>query len=100
MMRVSASKDGEVRLDLSQKLPGRGAYLCYRHECVEKARKRDLIRRALKCSVPEEVWVDIENAVAGVPFLENERTSRVLTGVDCTADAERKRPEGVDRQEE
>ncbi|HHX19240.1 MAG TPA: YlxR family protein [Clostridiaceae bacterium] len=92
LLRVTASKDGDVALDSEQKLPGRGAYLCCRHECVAKARKRDLLRRALKCSIPEEIWKDIESAVADVSSLDGESTCSDVSGRDSVANAGSNRP--------
>ncbi len=99
-MRVTASKDGKVALDSEQKLPGRGAYLCYRRECVVKAKKRDSLRRALRCAIPEEIWNDIDSAVADVSFLDDEPMCQVPQDGDNVADAECNYSEGVDRREE
>ncbi len=100
LMRITASKDGVVTLDSQQKLPGRGAYICYRQECVEKAKKRDLLRRALKCPVPEEIWGIIDCTVADVSSPGKGLTRRMPEGMVCMADIERKGSESVDRQEE
>ncbi|MBP6137083.1 MAG: YlxR family protein [Clostridiaceae bacterium] len=100
LMRITASKDGVVTFDSQQKLPGRGAYLCYRRECVEKAKKRDLLRRALKCPVPEEIWKNIDYTVADVSSPDEGLTRRMPENGVCMADIERKGLEGVDRQEE
>ncbi|HPX92930.1 MAG TPA: YlxR family protein [Bacillota bacterium] len=62
LLRLVASEDG-VRIDRGQKLPGRGAYLCCRTACVEKAKKRQSLQRALKCPVPEAIWVEIDQAI-------------------------------------
>jgi hypothetical protein len=45
-----------VVLDERGKLPGRGAYLCARLECVEKARKTKALSRALKTEVRADVY--------------------------------------------
>jgi len=45
-----------VVLDERGKLPGRGAYLCARLECVEKARKAKALSRALKTDVRADVY--------------------------------------------
>jgi predicted RNA-binding protein YlxR (DUF448 family) len=44
-----------VRLDKQGRAPGRGAYLCTRRECWDRALGRaDILSRALKVSVPPE----------------------------------------------
>jgi len=63
LLRLVASEDG-ITIDASQKLPGRGAYLCFRTACVERAKKRQSLQRALKCPVPDQIWIGIDQAVA------------------------------------
>jgi predicted RNA-binding protein YlxR (DUF448 family) len=46
----------EVRLDPTGRAPGRGAYLHRSTECVEGARRRGALSRALKAEVPASVW--------------------------------------------
>ncbi|HHW93602.1 MAG TPA: YlxR family protein [Clostridiaceae bacterium] len=98
LMRVTASKDGVVMLDSEQKMPGRGAYLCYRNECVARARKRDSLQRALRCSIPEEIWEDIECALAEVLALDDTLTYQRVQ--DSAASEECIGAEGVEGWEE
>ncbi|MGN0822185.1 MAG: RNase P modulator RnpM [Candidatus Gallimonas sp.] len=60
MLRVVKNAQGEVSLDFSGKLPGRGAYLCDSAECVGKLRKQRLLNRAFSCEVSEEVYLRVE----------------------------------------
>ena len=63
LLRIAAKGPGGVSLDLTQKMPGRGAYLCYSEECLEKAKKRQSLQRALRCPLPEIIWIEIDQAV-------------------------------------
>ena len=56
LIRVVRSPSGDVTLDERGKLPGRGAYLCARLECVEKARKTKALSRALKTEVKADAY--------------------------------------------
>ena len=49
-------KDG-VRVDIGM---GRSAYLCQREECLEEARRRKRLQKALRCQVPDEVLAALE----------------------------------------
>ncbi len=60
MLRVVKNAAGEIRLDLSGKLPGRGAYLCDSAECIKKLRKYRLLNKNFSCEVPDEVYSRIE----------------------------------------
>ncbi|MBQ5904969.1 MAG: YlxR family protein [Clostridia bacterium] len=46
----------EVSLDLVGKKNGRGAYVCRKSECFEKARKAKRFARALQCEISEDIY--------------------------------------------
>ena len=56
MIRVVRQTNGEVSLDFSGKLNGRGAYICPDPECLKKARKAKSLDRSLEVTIPEEVY--------------------------------------------
>jgi uncharacterized protein len=56
LVRVVRRPDGSVGLDQSGKEAGRGAYLHTSEQCVETARKRRSLDRALGVTVSAEVW--------------------------------------------
>jgi uncharacterized protein len=56
LVRIVRRPDGSVELDLSGKQAGRGAYLHASRECLEAAQKRRSLDRALRATVPAEVW--------------------------------------------
>ena len=56
LLRVVRGTDGIVSLDFSGKLNGRGAYICPRTECLQKARKTKALERSLETEVPEQVY--------------------------------------------
>lgn len=57
LLRVTRNASGEIDVDPRQRKPGRGAYLCPDPSCIEQARKRKSLSRALRTSVPAEVYV-------------------------------------------
>jgi len=60
MIRVVRKTDGEVSLDFSGKLNGRGAYICPDAQCLKKARKAKSLDRSLEVTIPEEVYDRLE----------------------------------------
>lgn len=50
----------EISLDLTGKKSGRGAYVCKKSECLNKARKAKRIERSLDCVIPDEVYDRME----------------------------------------
>ena len=56
LIRVVRQTNGQVSLDFSGKLNGRGAYICPDPECLKKARKAKSLDRSLEVTIPEEVY--------------------------------------------
>ena len=56
LIRVVRGTDGNVSLDFSGKLNGRGAYICPNMECLKKAQKSKALDRSLEVTIPEEVY--------------------------------------------
>ena len=56
MIRVVRMTDGQVSLDFSGKLNGRGAYVCPDPECLKKAQKSKALERSLETPIPEQVY--------------------------------------------
>ena len=67
LVRVVRTPEGELRLDRSGKLSGRGAYLCTRPECFKKAKKAKALDRALGVSVPEGLYDKLAAELASLP---------------------------------
>lgn len=64
-MRVVRKPDATVEVDVAKKrLPGRGAYLCFAHACLERAKQRRALQRALRCEINDEVFVKLAHLVA------------------------------------
>ncbi len=53
---VRDRETGVVRVDPTGRAPGRGAYLHREAGCIERARRRGALARALNAQVPEELW--------------------------------------------
>ena len=56
--------NGEVVLDVSGKMSGRGAYICKSPSCLKKARKSRRIESSLECSIPPEVYERMEEELS------------------------------------
>ncbi len=56
LIRVVRGTDGTVSLDFGGKLNGRGAYICPKMECLQKAQKAKALERSLEVVIPEAVY--------------------------------------------
>ena len=67
LIRVVRSPEGAVSLDFKGKLPGRGAYVCPKQECLARARKSRALERAFDIPLPAEVYDALEAQMKEVP---------------------------------
>jgi predicted RNA-binding protein YlxR (DUF448 family) len=51
--------DGSIGVDRTGKAPGRGAYIHTEKDCLEVARKRRALERALGVPIPPEIWAEL-----------------------------------------
>ncbi len=64
LVRVLRTPEGEIVLDLTGKLSGRGAYICKTLSCLKKARKSKRIETSLECPVPDTVYDRMEEEIS------------------------------------
>jgi len=58
--RVVKKPDGTVFLDLTGKMEGRGAYVCFDEQCIIKCKKLKTLNKHLKIPVPEEIYQSLK----------------------------------------
>ena len=66
LIRVVAH-DGQAFIDESGKAGGRGAYVHKNADCLKKLRKKNMLSHALKTSVPDAVYEQIEDIIFNRP---------------------------------
>ena len=64
LIRVVKTPEGEIKLDFTVKLNGRGAYICNCAECLKKAKKQNSLSRAFSMAVSAEVYDNLEKALS------------------------------------
>ena len=60
LIRILRSPEGEIKLDFTGKMNGRGAYICHSAACLKKARKARALERAFELAIPDEVYDALE----------------------------------------
>ncbi len=65
LIRVIKTPEGEIKLDLTGRANGRGAYLCNKKECLQKAYKRKALHRSFQTEIPKEIYEALEMQLAG-----------------------------------
>lgn len=56
LIRIVKNKAGEVSIDKSGKMPGRGAYVCNSIDCLEKGIKSRRVERSFSQRIDEEIY--------------------------------------------
>lgn len=64
LVRIVRPKEGDISLDLTGKLAGRGAYLCRSAGCLAAARKSRRLERSFSCKIAPEVYEVMEHALS------------------------------------
>ncbi len=59
LLRVVKNKEGEVKVDLTGKMNGRGAYIKRDLAVLEMAIKKKSLERKLECNISDEVYDEI-----------------------------------------
>lgn len=78
LLRIVRTPDGQVLIDRTGKLPGRGAYLCGAKECTKLAIKKNKLGRALRCEIPDNIKAELEN-ICGVEEVTMATGNRQMT---------------------
>lgn len=60
LVRIVRTADGTVCVDPTGKMPGRGAYLCRKKDCLSLAIKHRKLGKALRCEIPESLNRELE----------------------------------------
>ena len=61
LLRIVRTPEGNVMIDESGKMNGRGAYIKRDVQVLEQARKKKVLERHLECSIDDSVYEEIKN---------------------------------------
>lgn len=63
LLRVVKTPEGEVKIDITGKLNGHGAYIKKDLDIVTKAKKTKALARALEIEISDSIYTEIEEIV-------------------------------------
>ena len=63
LIRVVKNKEGQVFVDPTGKMNGRGAYLKKSLESIEIAQKKAILKRSLEIDIPNEIYEELKSYV-------------------------------------
>lgn len=72
LFRIVRTPEGTVELDPSGRRNGRGAYLCHRSACWERALSRGTLARSLNTTLTEETIAVLRRHAAALPRADDD----------------------------
>lgn len=63
LLRIVKNKDNIIKVDETGKQSGRGAYICYDMECLEKAKKSKRLEKIFETKIEDEIYEQMKNAI-------------------------------------
>ena len=63
LLRIVRTPEGNVMIDESGKMNGRGAYIKRDVQVLEQARKKKVLERHLECSIDDSVYEEIKSVL-------------------------------------
>ena len=65
LLRIVKTPEGNVVVDTTGKMNGKGAYISRSMEALQIARSKKVLNRALECEIPDSIYEDIEKVING-----------------------------------
>ena len=63
LIRIVMNKDGNISIDKTGKLSGRGAYICDSIDCLEKVIKSKRLERIFDTKIDEEIYKNLRGVI-------------------------------------
>ncbi len=63
LIRIVLNKSGEITIDKTGKLEGRGAYICDSIECLEKVIKTKRLERVFNTKIEEQIYNKLRGVI-------------------------------------
>lgn len=60
-LKIVLNKSGEIFVERTKRLDGRGAYICKNLSCALQAKKSKALNRVFKTNVPIEIYEELIN---------------------------------------
>ena len=63
LLRIVKNKENIIKVDENGKEQGRGAYICYDMDCLEKTIKTKKLEKALEIKINSEIYEQIKDII-------------------------------------
>ncbi len=63
LVRIVKNKENEIFVDLTGKANGRGAYICPKEECLEKAVKSNRLAKSFEKKISDDIYEKLREVI-------------------------------------
>ncbi len=63
LIRIVKDKEGNINIDKTGKMQGRGAYICNNSECLKKAVSSKRLEKCFETKISEGVYEQLQNTI-------------------------------------
>jgi predicted RNA-binding protein YlxR (DUF448 family) len=63
LIRIVMNKEGNISIDKTGKLSGRGAYICDSIDCLEKLIKAKRLEKVFETKIDEEIYKNLRGVI-------------------------------------
>ena len=64
LVRIVKNKDGDIAVDFTGKMAGRGAYICNDKECLAKLEKNKRLQKAFGGAIAPEIFAQLQKELS------------------------------------
>ena len=65
LIRIVKNKNGEIYIDITGKMEGRGTYICKSEECLKKLIKNKTLSKTFEMEIPANTYENLEKIING-----------------------------------
>lgn len=65
LLRLVKTSSGEILIDKTGKMNGRGSYICYSENCINLVKKQKILSKAFKCEFPPAEYIKLCEELIG-----------------------------------
>lgn len=69
LIRIVKNSKGEINIDFTGKMEGRGTYICKNEDCLNKAIKNKRITKVFEKEITNEIYEKIKEYINGGEFI-------------------------------
>ncbi len=65
LIRIVKNKNGEINIDSTGKMEGRGIYICKDENCLKKAIKNKRISKTFEMEIESDIYENLKKIISG-----------------------------------